>query len=117
MYKLKLSAIATQGCHYVLVSLEVKGRATRDHANIMRKIKGHCMTMQDDFKGDFKGGEIELDSERVRYLSKLIDERKEKGVQGAFTEGVDDLSAIVDDLLIVIKIDEKAEDDSKKTNK
>jgi hypothetical protein len=119
-HALQLSEVGAQGLFYILTTSDLKGNRVKDSGKVMKSLKQHAMKMEDAFKGDFVGGLVEVDTDRLRFLDKLITERVDgrcavdgKAIVGLYAEGVDELQEVVDSALIDLKVAEKGEEAKK----
>jgi hypothetical protein len=117
---LQLSEVGSQGLFYILTTSDLKGKRVKDSGKVMKSLKKGAMKMDDAFKGDFISGTVELDTDRLRFLDKLLTERVEgrcavdgKAIVGLYAEGVDELQEVVDSALIDLKAAEKEEEAKK----
>jgi hypothetical protein len=117
---LKLSPVGSQGVFYLLTTSDLKGKRVKDASKVMRSLKAGCMKMEDSFKGNFHEGVLEVDTDRLWFLDKLLTERVDgrgsidgKAIVGLYAEGVDELQDAVDDALVFLKVAEKAAEKEK----
>lgn len=99
-YAVKLDFAGTQATWHVLMNTEVKGRSdSRNHSRLIKLLKAGCMKpnseRENDF--DFKGGSVELDGDKFKYLKEVIQKKLDVGIAGSLSEAYCSLLDALDD--------------------
>jgi len=93
--QLILSKTGVQALWHCLQTVQPKGRTEiRNHAKVTRAIKTQCTEGTDQsFK---EKSEMELDEDRIKYVTESARELVNKGVPGGVAEGYDELLDAID---------------------
>jgi hypothetical protein len=62
----------------------------------MTALKAGCMKEKSPAEWEYKGGEMELDEDRLKYLKEIAMKRIDAGISGGLAEGYDVLMEALD---------------------